>query len=270
MFGVCMIAGIAFFAVIPSALGFQQAVIQSPKAAAIANLKYEMKNLTDSIELVRQQAKKYHDKIFELTNQRETIYSRQDALGISSESFRDVLRNLQGQRIELMIDLAGIDARRDALTETQENEINATSASSAVSLLTRLVELSKDKLDQAKQLHANGSISSMEINTIEKEYLTAQLKLTSAKKPVQVSPLINEELLSVSLDRAEKQARLVKIEELLKTIIASREALLENEEISANIAAAKRKQDSLRAQSEDLENRLRLLDRKIQSVMQED
>lgn len=219
---IFVVAGIICLANTSASDAFQSAgVPQSPKTAAIANLKFEMKSVIDSMETIKQNARNVQGKISELINRRETIYQEQDALGVSRESFSDVLKNLQGRRVELMIDLAGIDARRDSLTEIQETEISSKSDSSTVELLTKIVELCEKKRDEAKHLHENGAVSSTEVNAAEIEYLSAKLKLRNARNPVLDSPRINEELLSVSLDRAEKRARLVKTEEILKTMIES-------------------------------------------------
>ena len=270
LYRICAMAGITFLVMTQSAFAFQSAV-PAPKSAVIAQLKNDMKTLVDSIETVRQQAKDNHDNIFELTIKRNAIFEKQDALGISNESFGDVLKNLQGQRIELMIDLAGMDARRESLTVIQqESEAGANPDPTTLQLLTKLLELRSKRLDEIKKLNEQGLIGPAELSDAQVELVNAQFKLALAKSSNQVSPRINEELINVSLDRAEKRARLVKTEELLKTIIESRKALLENDDVGAKIEAAQRKQEALETEALALENRLKSLDLQLRRLMRED
>ena len=231
-------------------------------------LKQKAASLADQITLQREKTDENADRLLKLADQRDRFYEKQDGLGISKESFADVLKTLQSQRVQLMIDLAGMEARRESLAEIREKQIVEKLDSSVLELHTKLIEFQRKKRDQSKLLAEQGSLSAAELRTTEIEYLNAQLKLATAKNSIAVSPKLNDELLNVSLDRAEKRARLEKTESLLEVFTESRTSLLKSDEISEDLKSAKRQQTILQANLANLDTQLNAVNEELKRVVE--
>lgn len=181
-----------------------------------------LKTLASNLEMVQSEIAKI-DKL------RAQKVVQQDSLGFSLDSFGDIIASLQTQRVELMIDLAGLEARRDELQKIAEAKINSDENKESLQLLQELLALSEKKLHQVEQLVQKGSAPSSEVADANREFIEAKVRLLEAttKNRVMGATQVGPPLMAVSLDRAEKQARLEKVEVLLSQLTAGRAQIRE-------------------------------------------
>ena len=145
----------------------------------------------------------------------KALKKREATLSVSADSYPEILKTIQSQRVQLSIDLAGLDARYDAVaiaigeaTKKQNEEV--------LKPYKRLVELREAKLNQ---LTKNAATTSKEKrDAAEVELLEARLRLAEASKPSGSLSHLNSQLLDTSLERAEKTARLEKANSLFKDV----------------------------------------------------
>ncbi len=113
-------------------------------------------------------------------------------------------------------------------------KINSDENKESLQLLQELLALSEKKLYQIEQLFEKGSAPSSEVADANREFIEAKVRLLEAttrnraKDASQVGPT----LMAVSLDRAEKQARLEKIEVLLSQFTSGRAHVRELENLN--------------------------------------
>ena len=149
----------------------------------------------------------------------------QDSAGISGEAFPEIVRVLQTQRIELLIDLAGVESRKRVLEELNENEVQKRKAE--VQLQQEKHRALIDSLEtELRNLTRGSSGDSEKIQRIEAMLDSAKWELAASQKAGKTqSSFAANELFQVALDFAETKARLAKVEELLDTSLQSRKGI---------------------------------------------
>jgi|GEM_PF-1618480 len=173
-------------------------------------------------------------KIQEVISVREDFMEVQDRLGFSMESFAGMVGSLQTQRVELMIDLAGLDARREALQKVAESGSAGNNDGEKVSLLQEMETLSKLKYERTEALFHKASIAESTMFDAKREYFEARLRLLDAigSGGKNENAMVAPALVAISLDRAEKQARLEKITMLLEQLTSERRQVFALEDLS--------------------------------------
>lgn len=146
----------------------------------------------------------------------------ESTMGVSEESYPEVLKTLHAQRVELLIDLAGIEARfkaiKDAIAVSTEVQ-----SESAHSTLRKLVIIREQDLDRLKQQYQQGVIPSSEVSKAEIALLEAKTRLAQmAANSGGMLDQLNRQLLDTSLEKAEKTARLDKARQLIEEVDAYR------------------------------------------------
>ncbi len=209
---------------------------KSRKAMAIERLSF----LASKLELVEFEIA----KIDELRAQKVV---QQDSLGFSLDSFGAIVASLQTQRIELMIDLTGLDARRDALQKIADAKINSDENKESLQLLQELLVLSEKKLHQTEQLSNRGTAPSSAVDEANREFIEAKVRLLEAtnRNRAKYATQIGPALMAVSLDRAEKQARLEKIEGLLGQFTSGRAIVRELENLNLRLKQYEKQVDAI-------------------------
>ncbi|MEM7455917.1 MAG: hypothetical protein AAF456_16320 [Planctomycetota bacterium] len=158
-----------------------------------------------------------------LLRQRENLMEQQDSAGVSENSFSEIMKSLQSQRVQLIIDLAGLEARRMALENARLESQARLNQDDLTLPLERLLEIQEQNLARLRELFMQGAVSPDDVNAAEQRMLEAKIQLAQARGPsVGASDSLASQLLEVSLERADKSARLDKTERLLETIAASR------------------------------------------------
>jgi hypothetical protein len=156
------------------------------------------------------------------------IEATENQSGVSVESFPEIVKNLQAKRIDLMIDLAGLDAKRLAI---QKAEMQRSDNSAIIRPLEKLVRLKEARLEKIR----NAPTSEDEQRSAQMDLLSSQVQLASAKSNRTSSNLLSDSLLSTSLDLAEAKARLSKTESLLSDVLPSRKQLEIGKLIKSNL-----------------------------------
>ena len=170
--------------------------------------------------------------------------------GVSIESFPEIVKSLQAKRIELMIDVAGLDAKREAILVANQKQPNE---SAILVPLERIVAHNEDKLARIRK----AKVSSAEIRSAELAVLESKVKLAEAKSRKPSYTLLSDALLNTSLALAESKARLAKTESLLNNVLPTRTQL-------ESTKLLKERTDRLTADEYELSAKLRATERKIE------
>ena len=143
------------------------------------------------------------------------------SISLSIESFPDVLKMLQSSRVELMIDLAGLEARQKELLKQRDDPPHPNPQpllTKELSIAQELVKINQDELKLLEEKVRSGNSSTTQVLTAMKELKLSELRLAvTESKLADVSKVHSAELSSLILDRAEKSARLALVEKLLKS-----------------------------------------------------
>ena len=151
----------------------------------------------------------------------------------------------------MMIDLAGLDARRDAIESLNKTTTNPSDA--VVPLLEKMVTSAADNLARFEMLHKNGSVPYTQIELEKQKLLELELRLVEAKNTSGAQPTVsNTELTTVAIMQAEKKARLSMIEELLRQFVDSRPAIQTISNLDAQLEIEKQQQAELKKLGERL------------------
>ena len=183
----------------------------------------------------------------------------EDKSGVSIESFPEIVKNLQAKRIELIIELAGLKARREAIVAARADKPDN---SAILTPLRKIIALQEKELNRISK--SNGSAA--EIRAAEIALLSSKIQLANANAAKPGSTLLRDTLLNTSLAYAEAKARLAKTESLLDEILPTRKQLdsvtrlkakakrlLEVEtDLTRQLLTANRAVDQLRAQLEQM------------------
>ncbi len=200
----------------------------------------------------------------ELFSERVEIIREQDANGISLESFPEIVKSLQSNRIDLLIDIAGLDARREFLTQTKL-DAQAEARAAILEPIKELLMVEEQSFERVRQLFERGSVSEAQVAEAERSVLQAKIRLAEASSRMD-SGKLNDDLLVTSLERAEKQARLDKTMELLDSLEISRNAMQFREEIEIKIESSQRKISRLNGVRSDLEGEIRKSEENLEQL----
>lgn len=187
-----------------------------------------------------------------LISQRTSFLVDLDKASISTDSFAEVMRLLQSQRVQLSIDLAGLEARRESLIALQRETAGEQGEhrQQVIGKLKQLVQIQGNKLNLAKELASSGSASQGEVQELEGKLLEAEIRLSEFESAVTDSAVqqFRGELAATSIERAEKQARLHRVEEMLAQIVESRQSVHQLSELDQRIAHSYALQQELEQQ----------------------
>ncbi len=159
----------------------------------------------------------------------EEVVARQRQFSVAPASLDDVTRLLQTRRIDLTIDLAGLDARKTAILEAMEladRDDGAVNDDDPLrSKLQELVNIARKRLQVTQQLANRGHASSTSPLEVQKELLAAEIQLLSlGDRQSAAKDALHMKLTDVLLERAETVARLERVEKLLPEVDAARDA----------------------------------------------
>ncbi len=198
----------------------------APQAISLPYLVERIADQEFNVKVMRMMQERLGRRHDELLKAREQSNAVQDALNVSSASFDEVLRLLQTQRVLLTIDLAGLEARLEAMTSAAKGPASETGpgGNEIVGRLVSLVELERDRLQHAQELHEKGASSQGDLNLARQCLINAEIRLAEARSGLannSASPNAPE-LTALMLDRAEKAARLAKVSELSAEMLKAR------------------------------------------------
>lgn len=162
-------------------------------------------------------------KLRELKSVQKDLRAEHDEKGVSDVSFSEVIKTLQAMRVDLMIDIAGLEARRETVIELKKEMEKA--SEELIIQLQELLAIEEDRLAKTEKLFKSGAASNSDFQQAKARMLEVRIRIAEAKQPGKSNSMLNDQLLNSSLERAEKKARLEKTESLLQTFTKSRSSL---------------------------------------------
>ncbi len=165
----------------------------------------------------------------ELDKMRSDLLRQQYELGVSNVSYDEIIRLLQTQRVQLSVDLAGIEARREILVAQRESgQKNAEEQKEPLSeMINQLIEIQQERLSSVEALRAKGSVPTADVLNAKQQLLETQIRLAEKNHAANDNrgSSMDPELLNVSLVRAETAARLNKVNQLLGEYVSARKTI---------------------------------------------
>lgn len=232
-----------------------QSVEPSPAKLALQN---QLTMLDAQKQSVLAQVQSLEVDLNELVQFRLDALKQQDMIGVSAESFTDIIKTLQSQRIQLTIDLAGLDARREVLAKAQA-EMENSNLDAVLTPLRELLLLEKKSLDRKRELFANAAVSSADVLAAQKNVLAVEVQIaeaTARQKNSNFASRLSSDLLDASLERAEKQARLETTDGLLNKFTQSRKLVEDATSTEIRIANGRQQIDMLMTEINDLSTQI--------------
>ena len=185
-----------------------------------------MQNDIDRIQLEKA---KLADQVSRLSIQLDSaiknqlsLVAKQDSAGVSSESFGEVIRSLQSQAVQLKIDLAGLEARRNFLQQASTELGKENNDNGILRPLQRTLQLAQENHKRlSKSSSPPEQVREAELNLLETEVRLAEAKQEAKQNNPQLSKISNQ-MFETSLERAEKTARLAIVQDMLNSITEAR------------------------------------------------
>lgn len=165
---------------------------------------------------------------------RKGIAQRQevlDSLNISQSAFDEVVKSLQTKRINLMIELAGLEVRQE-----EAKKLAAASApiggeeKELIGLLKKVAAEAKQNTQRVERLFNQSSAGASELAQARQFQAQAELKLAEVRSDMAGSPdqpqFVNQMLVETSLAKAERLAQLEMVNDLLKKYIGKARSVI--------------------------------------------
>jgi len=151
---------------------------------------------------------------------------------ITEPALGEIIPVLVQQRVHLMIDLAGIEARKRAirnLIEGKKSEKNDPFTKRSL----MLIELRNKQLERAHALRKRNAVTETHVQEAHIKLLDAEIQFQKGKREMQGAIEYGRMLREVALEEAEKTARKNVIEKMVKQYLGAAEAakLLKKAEI---------------------------------------
>ena len=180
--------------------------------------KQDVNRLSREIEKVRARLDQAERQKAEIRELHFESIERQSKIGVSPESYSQVVSFLQLQNVELRIDIAGLKARTEKIVELQKEK---TASSDVVKHAAELVELLQKKYEsEVVSRFKQGELPASSLTDAKAQLLQAKLNLAQSKAKLK-SDGKSSVLLDLSLELAEKEARLDSVKGLLTQITSS-------------------------------------------------
>ncbi len=166
-----------------------------------------------------------------------------------------IATQLMAKRIELMIDIAGLNARQETKRGIGNNNEGESDGKRLSQQQTRkqpaleklkqqreihlqLLAIEQQKLAQVKALYESGSASSSKLADCESQVLLAQMKLLELEEKIDTTAVEGVPIDSISTDSlqlAEKQSQLEVVNRLLQQVATSRPILAKRNELQTRL-----------------------------------
>lgn len=241
---------------------------QKPSVDLLPSLAQQ--SLQNGIDSMRAERESLAHKISQLdadmstwVNERQKLIKQHE---VSPESIVEMTRMLQTQRVELDIDLAGLNARRTFLQEAAK-QMQVENNDEVLAPLKAVLALAKERLAELKQGLETRRASRDEVREAETRVLRAEISLAEAKRNNTQLSGLSAELLDASLERAEKMARREAVQEMLKSIAAARTDVESVKRIDAQVESLNESLAEYQKRVRDLEISLAWQEKKLKESM---
>ena len=197
-----------------TALSWQSAVTPAP---AVLRAQVRVDNQKELVERLRVKLQNAAAETEKLKAKKKLLIESQTKLGVSKSSFSEIMKSLQSQKIQLTVDIAGLEARQAAILASQKKgrvKVNH----EIVAPLKKLLEMLEKEQIQMQKLFEKGATSDAELRKSKRAVIEAKIRLAQASSASQLTDF-DRSLLDTSLELAEKRARLSKTKALLKEVV---------------------------------------------------
>ena len=212
--------------------------------------------LENHIRVMRSERENLAHKISQLSEDlNQTAVKRQKLIlrhSVSPESIVEMTRMLQTQRVQLEIDLAGLDARREFLQKANR-EMNNEHSNEVLAPLQEVLVLAKTRLGELKEGLETRRNGIEEVREAESRVLKAEIGLAQAKRSNTQLSGLSAELLDASLERAEKMARREAVQKMLDSITDARTDVETVKRIDAEVESLNESLANYRKKARDLD-----------------
>ena len=166
---LAIVIGLSF-----SASAWSQAAISPPPPSPVAiALQQEIQTKEANAEVLKQQLEQIKMNVRATAKNLESLDTWEKEVGVSLESFPEIIKSLQSQRIDLMVDLAGLTAKREAILAAQKKVDESELATDHKTILSEaLLETSLELAEKKARLTS--------VKTLLADVLPARKELESA------------------------------------------------------------------------------------------
>lgn len=192
--------------------------------------------------------------------------------GFSEAAYPEILTQLQVQRINLSIELAGLDAKSKHLQAMLGKPPGETQDATLVKrrqMLEEILGLEQKELKGLQDLAKAGVATFSQVSELRKRVLQVEVQLLELESPSSIRTpetiWANDVLAKVAMDRIEVAAKLAKIDELLVPQQRVRSMLSEIEQLRSKLSEMRVKQSYLQSRQFDLEDRSSQLQLELQT-----
>ena len=203
---------------------------QSNSATALDVLKRQVALYRDEREL----AGKKRDELAEaLKALRDAIRANTGRLVATPEGLRRVLDKLQEQHEQLELDEAGARGRREglekAIAQLSDRLKQRTQSDAVADELKKVVQVREQQLKRVEEAYKSATVAQAEVDSAEAALAQSKADLAGARQraigsgSAEALDAWNRELLTLSVEEQERQARLEYIKERLQQLAAVQE-----------------------------------------------
>lgn len=230
----------------------------NPELKALVQRSSDLQNL---IEKYRQEQANYQERMSSL---REQIAKATDEPGITPELVRQDVGRLVEQREQLEMEAAGANGRRDglekAIAQLSHRLEDRVKADPVAKELEKAADAREQQVKLLEENFKRAVVTQADVLAAQAALAQAKAELASARQhaagagSVEALDAWDRELLKLSVDGQERQARLQYITERLKKLAPALEDVADLERTSEHVALA----DKLLRQAEDERDKLEL------------
>ena len=145
--------------------------------------------------MLKQQLEQIKKSAQATTKNLQSLDTWEKEVGVSLESFPEIIRSLQSQRIDLMVDLAGLTAKRDAILAAQKkvDDESESAADHKTILSEALLETSLELAEKKARLTSVKTLLA-DVLPARKELESATALKTKSQKTLEQEVEITDEL----------------------------------------------------------------------------
>ncbi len=192
------------------------------------------------------------------------ILSEQYKSGYSKESYPELLRVLQVQRVELEIEIAGLQARRELLVETINEQQQQEQASTEP--LMQLLALEQKALAATLKKIGTGQLGIEAQEVAKRRVLNVQIQIAESKQADRGILVLHEQLLDISLELAEKRARLQRGQQLQEPLLEFNDVLIRLKRQDSEVRKLEQERNRMRQDIEGQTSFIRSLRDRLESA----
>jgi hypothetical protein len=217
-----------------------------PKSEAQLNIESRIEETNTSLEMFEQLCDTIRGEFAQLSNHERELADKismaekeLEAQALFAGSLDELRASLIARRVDLMIDLAGLNARKDAyLQHKNSRELEAPSQPNELSELEKKeLELAEAKFERATTLHRQGLISSTEVKEAEVEVIRLKHRmLMKAPDANRDSGYLERQLGDVVWQIVDKSAQLRAVEELLQKSVKASDVAVQLERLKEELS----------------------------------